>query len=98
RQEREKCEDGECRQYELRDGECHFKSLLSLRDRVAVYGGGRERTVTAIPWTPRISTSRPRAIGAVAVAASVCTAPSYVSAIVPCPRSPMHPVTVAVRS
>src|SRR5439155_831555 len=54
REEREKDEYGERRQNELRDGECHFKSLLSLRDRVAVYGGGRERTVTAIPWTPRI--------------------------------------------
>src|SRR5207244_5564865 len=40
REEREKDEYGERRQNELRDGECHFKSLLSLRDRVPVYGGG----------------------------------------------------------
>jgi len=44
-----------------------------------------------------MTTSLPRAIGAVAVAGRVCTAPSYVSKTVPWPRSPMLTTTRARR-
>ena len=74
---REQDDDADRREDQLSDGECHgdpfFPRTFAAR---SAHGGGRDRTVTPIPRTPRISTWRPRAIAASDSAGRVCSAPS----------------------